>query len=322
MVCLFDLHTLHRDSNQDSRCDKEAGPDRVRTDFVSQKSKLTAISFGRKTVTFGLGKAEKQFTVHEDLICATSHDFRRKLQGKRKPVLGECSICHEDLDQQAGNVTFCRAQCGQNVHDYCIDEWARSQDGPTKCPVCRHVWREDSHATLALWELIDFKESVIVTYLNWLYTGRIEIDRKIPRDSKEFGLLILQSWLVSNEVEDLSFRHALAANFISENKFERVFWIKAAQYVFHELGFVDDDDDGDIGSYQVDQDEGIDSMECFVIDVFLKNADPCFFRRYADKFPRQFIRALAHASLTRSGPRPTDKEILQKYTNGTYKLEG
>ncbi|KAF7931802.1 uncharacterized protein EAE98_004538 [Botrytis deweyae] len=59
---------------------------------------------------------------------------------QRKP-LTDCYSClepirrHEDAD-------WCRAQCGQNICNGCLQEWMRNQVGrELRCGVCRAVWK-------------------------------------------------------------------------------------------------------------------------------------------------------------------------------------
>lgn len=75
-------------------------------------------SLGRRTVTFRIGKIQRTFTLHEDLMCRSSMEFHSLLQGNRKEREGECSICHETLDANEGEIAYCRAGCGQNFYEH------------------------------------------------------------------------------------------------------------------------------------------------------------------------------------------------------------
>lgn len=50
-----------------------------------------------------------------------SHPSQDTARG-RKPVVGDCSICCEDL-QTGGTLVWCKAQCGQNFHADCVGIW-------------------------------------------------------------------------------------------------------------------------------------------------------------------------------------------------------
>ena len=46
----------------------------------------------------------------------------------RKPLEGDCPICFEDLSESSlENTVFCKAQCGNNIHKECFDQWAQSK---------------------------------------------------------------------------------------------------------------------------------------------------------------------------------------------------
>ena len=61
---------------------------------------------------------------------------------KRKELSGECPICMEDIDEKEAT-TWCRAQCGNNVHVQCFKEWKKSQiraGEEVQCMFCRAPW--------------------------------------------------------------------------------------------------------------------------------------------------------------------------------------
>jgi len=65
----------------------------------------------------------------------------------RKKIEGDCPICMEDLGKAKKNdVTFCKVQCGQNVHKECIQKYIASLRGRRKaahCPYCRARWERN-----------------------------------------------------------------------------------------------------------------------------------------------------------------------------------
>ncbi|KXX78569.1 E3 ubiquitin-protein ligase Zswim2 [Madurella mycetomatis] len=71
--------------------------------------------------------------------------------GKRKPVEGDCPICFCEMGaagSRAEAVVWCRAACGQNIHEGCFETWAATKrrqggGGEVTCPYCRSVWEGD-----------------------------------------------------------------------------------------------------------------------------------------------------------------------------------
>ncbi|KAF3000602.1 hypothetical protein E8E14_000731 [Neopestalotiopsis sp. 37M] len=67
----------------------------------------------------------------------------------RKPVEGDCPICFMPFEASEETV-YCRAQCGQNIHQECFEMWAATKrqnggtrDGRVTCPMCRTPWQGD-----------------------------------------------------------------------------------------------------------------------------------------------------------------------------------
>lgn len=65
--------------------------------------------------------------------------------GKRKPIEGDCPVCVMEFDasDKPEDILFCRAQCGQNIHKDCFEQWARAKPGEVKCVYCRTLWKGD-----------------------------------------------------------------------------------------------------------------------------------------------------------------------------------
>lgn len=64
---------------------------------------------------------------------------------KRKPIDGDCPICFSELepDKAEDGIVWCRAACGQNMHQECFETWARTKTGKVTCPMCRSEWQGD-----------------------------------------------------------------------------------------------------------------------------------------------------------------------------------
>lgn len=65
--------------------------------------------------------------------------------GHRKPIEGDCPICvmEFDISDSSEEIVWCRAACGQNIHEICFEQWAKSKPGTVKCVYCRSVWKGD-----------------------------------------------------------------------------------------------------------------------------------------------------------------------------------
>ncbi|OAA32480.1 RING-finger protein [Moelleriella libera RCEF 2490] len=64
--------------------------------------------------------------------------------GKRKPIEDDCPICFCELDANCpDSIVWCKAACGQNIHQECFETWARTQSGDVTCPLCRSKWEGD-----------------------------------------------------------------------------------------------------------------------------------------------------------------------------------
>ncbi|KAH7273394.1 hypothetical protein B0J15DRAFT_98794 [Fusarium solani] len=65
---------------------------------------------------------------------------------KRKPIEGDCPICYCELEaDNPGSIVWCKAACGQNIHQECFQMWARTKgaSGNVTCPMCRSTWKDD-----------------------------------------------------------------------------------------------------------------------------------------------------------------------------------
>lgn len=76
---------------------------------------------------------------------------------RRQPIEGDCPICYVSLRQEetetddnehtdeGSHLVWCKARCGANFHEECLDHWAaRCLDGmrDVTCPTCRSLWRD------------------------------------------------------------------------------------------------------------------------------------------------------------------------------------
>jgi uncharacterized Zn-finger protein len=65
--------------------------------------------------------------------------------GNRKPIEGECPICYDDLDSGKETIVYCKASCGNNIHQSCMKKWiSMATRGKATCPYCRAIWAGDT----------------------------------------------------------------------------------------------------------------------------------------------------------------------------------
>ncbi|CAI6331859.1 unnamed protein product [Periconia digitata] len=103
---------------------------------------------------------DRRFAIHKNLIPADSSFILDRHDRKRKSISGECAICHREMDDQLEDITYCRAQCGQNLHAKCATNWVVLKK---KCPFCRSDWLDAQEIHLEL------DEYAVQDYLTWLY---------------------------------------------------------------------------------------------------------------------------------------------------------
>jgi hypothetical protein len=63
--------------------------------------------------------------------------------GNRKPIEGECPICYDELGAK-DTIVYCKASCGNNVHEDCMQKWLAISKGKATCPYCRAKWEADA----------------------------------------------------------------------------------------------------------------------------------------------------------------------------------
>jgi hypothetical protein len=231
---------------------------------------------GRKFVKFRIGSSKRHFTVHEDLLCTNSKTFKKRLQKGRKTLSGECSICHEELKAEIDDVTFCRSGCGKNFHEECINEWRQSRQDPLTCPMCRKSW--EIAPDLLYW--VDdqpyggLSRDAVQIYIDWLYSGQLNIDEEIDRSGQDFNLLLLKACRVSDAFIDVKFRHAIIAEIVSamESDGNPAFDQACVEYVYaRDWSF---------------------AMRTFMVEAFLTNWDMSTLVEVVREYPAEFTEDL------------------------------
>ena len=57
-----------------------------------------------------------------------------------------CCVCYEPM-KDSDNLTFCKFQCGRNLHTECMERWVRhkiSNSSKVTCPLCRTDWGKNA----------------------------------------------------------------------------------------------------------------------------------------------------------------------------------
>lgn len=63
---------------------------------------------------------------------------------KRKPIEDDCPICFCELKADSPeSIVWCRAACGQNIHQECFTMWEHTKAGNVTCPFCRSQWEKN-----------------------------------------------------------------------------------------------------------------------------------------------------------------------------------
>lgn len=212
------------------------------------------------------------------------------------------------------DITFYKAQCGQNIHKECMEEWKKSHPRFTRCPMCRHIWKTRSGDSIEVEE--DLYPDAVQIYIDWLYSGQIRITTEkedADKDEDEDGnedededededcyVNILRAWKVSSILEDDEFRYALIAKYFSmvEDDDSRRFWAISIAYAFEE--------------------ENIDSMREFIIDVFRTYTSDDWEPDWTDSFPAKFLSGLVATLMKSEKNRETHKELLSRHTENRF----
>jgi hypothetical protein len=120
---------------------------------------------------------------------------------------------------------FCRTGCGQNMHDFCMQEWINTRGWiprhDVSCPFCRKPWAPESmqvdedgivsESMYTAWNDCwttpdDLAGEAMNVYVAWLYSGgKLRLDSHTPRDSDDFAIYLLQCFRISCYFKDSSF---------------------------------------------------------------------------------------------------------------------
>jgi hypothetical protein len=184
------------------------------------------------------------------------------------------------------DVTFC-GKCGQNVHEVCIEKWKQSQGkegvgersvkgmGTGTCPMCRADWKNEP-----LLKSLDIKEELdaesVQIYLDWLYSGHLQIPASIDRKTDAFNVAVLKCWAVANAMQDETFKSMVVKMWFEEA--EAQFWKDSVEWAFVEGN-------------------GDEEIKGFVVEVFMCFMETGWFVKEGKSWPDAFVRALADRAL-------------------------
>ncbi|EGD93955.1 hypothetical protein TESG_01484 [Trichophyton tonsurans CBS 112818] len=86
-------------------------------------------------------------------------------KGVRKEIDGDCPICFMPLEAENESIVWCKAACGNNVHQACFQQWVSSQRGnEIRYVYCRTPW--EANNVPALENLLETGQVNSEGYLN------------------------------------------------------------------------------------------------------------------------------------------------------------
>ncbi|KAF1950276.1 hypothetical protein CC80DRAFT_242825 [Byssothecium circinans] len=267
-----------------------------RPDTISSK-KPASLVLGSRITHFMVKNIDRRFAVHQDLICKSSRLFKTKLQEKRKEIDGDCVICQETLAPQVSDITFCKAGCGQNIHEKCFKRWSAIQ---SICPMCRVAW-EDSHEQL-IEVNVSLNQHAVDLYIKWLYAlGAITLLDSLPESTSAaadrstlHGLLSLHT--VALEFQDTQFATEVLRTFLQH-------WKQEAKRISLAPLMRDVYEDKLIREYS----------RRFLVQAYLTVIEPGWFDGATEAFPSQFVADVGNALIVNRGVVPTETLMLLWY---------
>lgn len=85
----------------------------------------------------------KEITANAPPLPAAANSSEESNDGNRKPIEDDCPICCMDFGKDE-KITWCRAACGNNIHEECFNLWAKTKPkDQVTCPYCRSKWEDD-----------------------------------------------------------------------------------------------------------------------------------------------------------------------------------
>jgi hypothetical protein len=148
-------------------------------------------------------------------------------------------------------------------------------------------------------------QETLQPYIDWIYTG------KIPDITDYWGSMsidqfiggYLEVWALAEFMEDVDLKHAVVADIIARGSDSEStgFGLDTVDTAFSEHKFPE--------------------MREFIVEGFLININEGLVHSDALDWYKDFTKALGRAALRAVGKeKPTHEALLEKYTNGKYKI--
>ncbi|OAL54818.1 hypothetical protein IQ07DRAFT_676780 [Pyrenochaeta sp. DS3sAY3a] len=182
----------------------------VRLAASAQAQMIARQNFSRETIAFKVLGDDQIFTVHESLACDASQYFHQKVWANRKPITGICSICRDDFQPGESDIAFCRAACGNNFHHECVQPWL---DTSETCPLCREDWVDEMEEVIEVSARVDVRAAQV--FVDWLYTGKIDLVNAVPQDPEAYGLVTMGAWILASSLRAQGFTEEVYAALIA-----------------------------------------------------------------------------------------------------------
>jgi hypothetical protein len=155
-----------------------------------------------------------KYSVHEDLLCATSKLSKTLLQ--KRWDWGACAICLDVLDPAIADIAFHQMHCdGHSVHQDCIDAWKAMNPEASSCSMCEAI-QVSLPSIVSLPSEIDLDPKAVQLYIDWLYADTIRVDPDVAVESDDYNVCLLRAWSVASAAQDKDFKHALIAHLVSQ----------------------------------------------------------------------------------------------------------
>jgi hypothetical protein len=151
--------------------------------------------------------------------------------------------------------------------------------------MCRADWKiEPLIKSLALNDKLDAE--AVQRYLDWLYSGNLQIPAMISRKTEVFNLALLKCWAVAITMEDDCFKNVVVRTFLGEVTAQ--FWFESVRWAFANGGAKDE-------------------IKEFIIDVFMSDMEAGWFSKDGHNWPMEFVMALADRALDGAAQKSYDQ---------------
>jgi len=141
--------------------------------------------------------------------------------------------------------------------------------------MCRADWKtEPLIKSLSLNDKLNAE--AVQRYLDWLYSGILQIPATVSRKTEVFNLALLKCWAVAITMEDDCFKHVVVRTFFGEVTAQ--FWFESVRWAFSNDGAKEE-------------------IKEFIIDVFMSDIEAGWFTKDGHNWPMEFVMVLADRAL-------------------------